>query len=62
VIAMSAKVIKINHVNKRQERVLVVTNRNIYNIASPTSIFPNRIKRKISLLKISALTASRYGN
>ena len=48
-VIMSATVIKINHVNKRQERALVVTNKNVVNIASPNSIMPNRIKRKIPL-------------
>lgn len=60
-ILLSATVIKINHVNKRQERALVVTNKNVINIASPNSFLPNRIKRKIPLHKITGLTASRYG-
>lgn len=47
VIYMSGKVIKINHVGKRQERVLLVTNRNLFNVASTRSILPNRIKRRI---------------
>jgi hypothetical protein len=59
---MSATVIKINHVNKRQERALVVTNKNVINMASPNSILPNRIKRKIPLQKITGITVSRYGN
>jgi len=59
---MSGTIIKINHVNKRQERALVVTNKNVVNIASPNSILPNRIKRKIPLQKITGITASRYGN
>lgn len=59
---MSAKVIKINHVNKRQERVLTITSKHIVNIASPSSILPNRIKRKIPLSKVSGLTVSRFGN
>lgn len=59
---MSAKVIKINHVNKRQERVLAVTNKNLINIASPSSLLPNRIKRKIPLSKVIGLTVSRFGN
>lgn len=62
VIVMSAKVIKVNHVNKRQERVLTVTNRHIINIASPSSIFSNRIKRMIPLTLITGLTVSRFGN
>ena len=61
-VIMSATVIKINHVNKRQERALVVTNKNVVNIASPSSIMPNRIKRKIPLQKIAGITVSRYGN
>lgn len=59
---MSAKVIKINHVNKRQERVLAVTNKHLINIASPSSFLPNRIKRKIPLSKVTGLTVSRFGN
>lgn len=62
IVIMSATVVKINHVNKRQERAFVVTNKNVINIASPNSILPNRIKRKISLQKIIGITASRYGN
>lgn len=59
---MSAKVIKINHVNKRQERILAVTNKHLVNIASPSSFLPNRIKRKIPLAKVIGLTVSRFGN
>ena len=61
-ILMSANVIKINHVNKRQERILAVTNKHIVNIASPSSFLPNRIKRKIPLSKVIGLTVSRFGN
>lgn len=62
VIVMSAKVVKVNHVNKRQERVLAVTNRHIINIASPSAIFSNRIKRLIPLTIVTGLTVSRFGN
>lgn len=62
VIVMSAKVIKVNHVNKRQERVLAVTNRHIINIASPSSFLSNRIKRFIPLTKVTGMTVSRFGN
>lgn len=60
-ILLSATVVKINHVDKRQERALIVTSKNIINMASPNSFLPNRIKRKIPLHKITGLTASRYG-
>ncbi len=59
---MSAKVTKINHVNKRQERVLAVTNKHLINIASPSSLLPNRIKRKIPLSRVTGLTVSLFGN
>lgn len=59
---MSAVVTKINHVNKHQQRVLVVTNKNILNLASPSSVMPNRIKRKIPLAKVTGISASHYGN
>jgi len=49
---MSSTVVKINHVNKRH----------VLNIASPTSLLPNRIKRRISLNQILGLTTSRFGN
>ena len=54
--------IKINHVEKHQERSLIVTNKNIINMASPKSYLPNRIKRKVPLYKITGITSSRYGN
>lgn len=59
---MSATVIKINHVNKRQERALIITNIHVINAASPNSFFSNRIKRKIYLGKILGITTSRFGN
>jgi hypothetical protein len=62
IILLSGTVIKINHVNKRQERGLVVTNKHAINMASPNSFLPNRIKRLMELSKITGLTASRYGN
>lgn len=61
-VLLSGLVIKINHVNKRQERALVVTNKHVINVASPNSFLPNRIKRKIPLTIITGITASRYGN
>jgi hypothetical protein len=59
---MSSTVIKINHVNKRQQRVLAITNLHVLNIASPTSLLPNRIKRKIPLTHILGITTSRFGS
>jgi hypothetical protein len=61
-ILMSSTVVKINHVNKRQQRVLAVTNLHILNIASPTSFLPNRIKRKITLDQVLGITTTRFGN
>jgi hypothetical protein len=55
-------VVKINHVDKRQERALIVTNKNLINAASPSSLMPNRIKRKIPLHQIIGLTTSRYSS
>ena len=57
---MSAVVVKINHVNKRQERLLIITSKNIYNVAAPSSLIPNRIKRKVALEQIIGLSISRY--
>lgn len=41
---------------------MVVTNKNIINIAAPSSFLPNRIKRKIPLYKITGITTGRFGN
>lgn len=57
-IVMSAVVTKINHVGKRQDRTLAISNTHIYNISAPTSFIPNRIKRKIPLSSIIGISAS----
>lgn len=62
-------VIKVNHVDKKQERIILVTNKNVYNIL-PQDGFQNflssfmsntRIKRKIPYANISGVTLSRHG-
>lgn len=63
-IIISALCIKYNHVDKRQERILLVTNKNLYNVLPQsllTNIFGGRIKRKIPYNVISAVTVSRFG-
>lgn len=68
-IILSSTVFKFNHVNKRQERILLLTNRNIYNIAHggviknllAKMIQSIRIKRKIPLEMVEAVTITRFG-
>lgn len=63
-IILSAKLTKINHVNKKQERVLLLTDRNLYNIL-PANTFLSlftRIKRKIPYSNVRAMTVSRFGH
>ncbi|EGR30983.1 protein kinase domain protein [Ichthyophthirius multifiliis] len=68
-ILLSSLIYKFNHVNKKQERILCVTNKNIYNILPPKFlsnllskvINSARIKRKIPLNKLFGLTVSRFG-
>lgn len=61
---LSAKLVKINHVNKKQERILLLTNKNLYNIL-PSDTFLglfSRIKRKISYNNVIGMTVSRFGS
>lgn len=63
-IILSAKLVKINHVNKKQERILLLTDKNLYNIL-PNDTFLGiftRIKRKISYDNIRSMTVSRFGS
>ncbi len=66
---LSSSTYKFNHVDKKQQRILVITNKNILNI-TPQKFINNifakmissvRIKRKIPLYKIFAVTVSRFG-
>ncbi len=61
-IVLSVKLIKINHVNKKQQRILLLTNINMYNISPNDSFLSNRIKRKISYANITGMTVSRFGS
>ena len=69
VVLLSSKVYKYNDAGKQQERVILVTNFAIYNLlpANMVSSFMQilnssaRVKRKISLDKIHAVTISRFG-
>jgi hypothetical protein len=63
-ILLSAKLVKINHVNKKQERILLLTNKSLYNIL-PNDTFLglfSRIKRRISYTNVIAMTVSRFGS
>lgn len=67
-IILSALVYKYNHVNKRQQRILLVSSRGIYNIAKPnllnnifSLIVNSRLKRRIGLESVFGMTVSRYG-
>jgi serum/glucocorticoid-regulated kinase 2 len=68
-IILSALVYKYNHVNKRQQRILLVTTKAIYNIAKPniiTNFFSllgsaSRMKRRIGFENVFGMTVSRYG-
>lgn len=59
---------KYNHVNKKQERILCITDKAVYNI-SPAKFLQKlisrvvsvRIKRRIPLNKIYGMTLSRFG-
>jgi len=57
-ILLSTKILKINEQQKKQKRIFLLTTRNIYNL-SPHMY---RIKRKISITKIHAVTCSKVGN
>lgn len=69
-VLLSTLLNKYNHVNKRQTRVLVITNMNVYNITPGkkiTNFFAKmmsslRMKRKIPLSKIFGATVNRFGN
>lgn len=66
-IIVSDTITKYNHVGKVQQRILLVTNRTIYNLSVPSlfnSLFNkivSRINRKTSLKNVVGVTASRYG-
>lgn len=49
-IMLSQKVVKINRKNKKQRRILLITNMNVLNIKLSGWLFTShKIKRKISL-------------
>lgn len=62
-IVLSVKLNKINGVGKTQERILVLTNKNLYNI-KPSSFMGlfSRIRRKIPYSNIQSMTVSRFGS
>lgn len=63
-VVLSAKLTKINNVGKHQQRILLLTNKNVYNIL-PDGTFMSlftRIKRKIPWSNITAMTVSRFGS
>ena len=61
---LSAKLVKINHVNKKQERILLLTDRNLYNLLPNDTFlgFFSRIKRKIPYENVVSMTVSRFGS
>jgi len=63
-IILSAKLVKINHVNKKQERILLLTDKNLYNLLPNESFLGlfSRIKRKISYKDVIGMTVSRFGS
>lgn len=66
---LSALVYKYNHVNKRQQRILLVTNKAVYNVAKANLlnniisllVSATRLKRKIGYEDVYGMTVSRYG-
>ena len=63
-IILSSKLTKINHVNKKQERIILLTDKNLYNLLPNSNFlaFFARIKRKIPYSTITAMTVSRFGH
>ncbi|CAD8165801.1 unnamed protein product [Paramecium octaurelia] len=68
-ILLSTCLWKFSHINKQQERILLITNKNIYNI-TPQSTLVNffskvvssvRVKRKIAIQNIAGITISKCG-
>ncbi|CAD8099174.1 unnamed protein product [Paramecium sonneborni] len=68
-ILLSTCLWKFSHINKQQERILLITNKNIYNI-TPQSTLVNffskvvssvRVKRKIGIQYVSGITISKCG-
>ena len=68
-IYLSIPLFKYNYKNKKQERVIVITNLNLYNFKVPdvfnnfiSKLFSSAImRRKIPLQKILAITISKIG-
>ncbi len=63
-IILSAKLVKVNHANKKQERIIALTNKNLYNLL-PSDTFLglfSRVKRKIPYSNIISMTVSRFGS
>jgi serum/glucocorticoid-regulated kinase 2 len=60
---LSAKVTKINQVNKFQDRIILLTDRNLCNLLPSSNFFAffSRIKRKISWAHVTGMTVSRFG-
>jgi len=69
IIYLSIPIFKYNYKNKKQERIIVITNFNIFNLKVP-DVFNNfigklfssvKMRRKIPLQKVGGITVSRYG-
>lgn len=69
-IFLSTLVSKFNYKGKKQERIFILTNKYVYNVASPSlfnDIFSKvtsfgRIRRKIPIEKISAISMSKLSS
>jgi serum/glucocorticoid-regulated kinase 2 len=65
-VVFECQLVKYNHVNKRQERLLVVSEKFIYNILPNETFFSRfsssyRLRRKIGLEKVTGVTMSQSG-
>lgn len=65
-VLLSCTVFKYNKRNKRQERNLMITNHNVYNLTAATKGLlgnsPPTVKRKIHISDINAITLSKFGS
>ena len=68
-ILLSAKIFKYNYKGKKQERLLLVTSKYVYNLSLnkikdliSSLISSIKIKRKIAIDKIAAITLSKKGD
>lgn len=62
-VLLSSHVFKYNHRGKKQQRILIITSKHIFNVKPPSLInkIMKSVKRKISLVKVTGVTVSRMG-